>query len=305
MDYKKFFDNFVLFFALLCMAGFFWLFTQMFSGNMEKLVLKISGFTDFSQSNLSISINSFDIDAKSAYFVLENDLSEKILFTKKENLLMPIASLTKLMSAIIVIDNIEFDDSIIINKDIEDWQEIKTIKIGEEFTVENLLKLSLIESNNSAIIALAKNMTQEKFVELMNAKAKEIGMQNTKFFNETGLDLKDRDSNVSTAKDLAILSKYILLNYPEIFDITKEKEFLLCDINNTNCRIVKNTNKLLDDSNLGNRILGGKTGETKIAGGCLILLLRSNIDGEYYISIILNSNDRFAETKKIINKYGE
>ena len=316
MKFRKFLDNFVLVFALISFFGFFLIFTQIFSGNLEKFVL---GKNAYSVSNISASLEIFTINTESAYLQELNDSNEKVLFTKNENKVLPIASLTKLVSAMIVIDNIKLDEKIIITKDIEDWQEIKTIKSGEVFTAGNLLKTSLIESNNSAIIALSDIIGQEKFVELMNIKAKEIGLAETRFFNETGLDLKVNDiyeSNYSTAKDLARLVKYILQNYPEIFEITKEKDILLpvspklaseggCDVNNENCRVVKNTNKLLISDNLGNRILGGKTGETKIAGGCLLLVLNSKNNEDILISVVLNSQNRFIDTEKIINKYGD
>jgi D-alanyl-D-alanine carboxypeptidase len=218
---------------------------------------------------------------------------------------MPIASLTKLMSAIVVLGNIKLSDKIIITKDIEDWQEIKTIKENEIFTADDLLKTSLIESNNSTMIALARSLGEDKFVELMNKKAEDIGLVNTKFYNETGLDLKDKVSNFSTVEDLAKLTKYILYNYPKIFEITKQKEFLLCDIEFNYCRTVKNTNLLLNNDSLKDNVVGGKTGETKIAGGCLILVIKGKIEGEYFISIVLNSKDRFTDTEKIISKYGK
>src|SRR3989339_744126 len=282
MKFRKFLDNFFLVFALISFFGFFLIFTQIFSGNLEKFVL---GKNAYSVSNISTSLEIFTINTESAYLQELNDSNEKVLFTKNENKVLPIASLTKLVSAMIVIDNIKLDEKIIITKDIEDWQEIKTIKSGEVFTAGNLLKTSLIESNNSAIIALSDIIGQEKFVELMNIKAKEIGLAETRFFNETGLDLKENDILLPVSPKLASEGG--------------------CDVNNENCRVVKNTNKLLISDNLGNRILGGKTGETKIAGGCLLLVLNSKNNEDILISVVLNSQNRFIDTEKIINKYGD
>lgn len=304
MQYKKIFDNIILIFSLVCMAGFFWIFTQMFSGNLEKFVLKYAGYN---QGNISASLDFFSVNAESAYLVRIQNSGEKNLFFKNQDRVLPIASLTKLISAIIVIDNLKLDDQVKITKDIEDWQDIKVIKEGEVFFAKNLLEESLIESNNSAIIALSKNIGQEKFVELMNNKVKEIGLTETQFFNETGLDQKNENSNTesnySTAKDLAKLSKYILQNYPQIFEITKKPEFLLCDTSKTNCRLIKNTNQLLGNNLLKSKIIGGKTGETKNAGGCLLVLLKTKDQDDYLISIILNSPNRFKDTEKIINKF--
>jgi D-alanyl-D-alanine carboxypeptidase len=252
-------------------------------------------------------IDDIKISAKSAIYIYADNFGNKeILFEKNSNEQLLIASLSKLMSAIIVLDNVNLSQKIEITKIIEDWQtaEVKTIRSGQTFLAEDLLKTSLIESNNSAMIALANTIGQEKFVELMNKKANKIGMQSTKFFNETGLDLKDKPSNYSTAQDLVKLTEYILSNYPKIFEATKQKDFLLCDINQ-NCQTAKTTNQLLRNDLLEGKIIGGKTGETKVAKGCLLMVLKSKETNSYLVSVVLNSEDKFGETEEILNEYGK
>jgi len=300
MTFRKFIDIFVLFIAIISFIGFFIVFIKIFSGDLEKDIAQRYNFT---VSNISTSIEKFSVNAESAYFVELNSSLDQELYKKSQDKILPIASITKLVSAMIVIDNLDLSSKIKITQDIADWQEIRTINSEEEFFANDLLKLALIESNNSAIIALSQaTKSQDSFVDLMNKKSQEIKLLNTKFFNETGLDIKGKESNYSTAQDLVILSKYILNKYPEIFQITTNKDFLLCNAQKENCRTVKNTNELLRSQDFKAQIIGSKTGETKLAGGCLLLLIKSkdNID---YISIILNSKNRFKDTEKIINKY--
>ncbi len=236
-----------------------------------------------------------EINAESA-IVLESDLSgpeghtDKIIFEKNSELKLPIASLTKLMTAVISLNNYDLLKKITISKEADLQQAMKTdLKLGDVFSTADLLYIMLIESSNKAAYALSEQVGEKEFVALMNQRAKELGLKNTFYADPTGLS----SENVSTAEDLTGLAKYILKNYPEIAQISRTKEY---DVPNFG-KII-NTNQLLGEIP---EIIGGKTGFTTDAKGCLLLVVYNPKGDDYLIYIILGADDRFSEMKKLIN----
>ena len=222
---------------------------------------------------------------------------EKILYSKNENEILPIASLTKLMTALVVIEdpeNYPFKKEVRISKEAalqEDVPEYGNLKAGERKTIHELLNLMLSFSSNDAAYALAEQIGIENFINKMNQKAKEIGLENTHFSNPTGLDpenlkwnLENKDRfNYSTAKDLILLGKYILKNYPLIFEFSD----------------LRNKIQLLENQYL----IGMKTGYTDEAGGCIFLVF-SNEKDDYFLNIILGAKskeERFFQMQKLID----
>lgn len=236
-----------------------------------------------------------ELQAQSAISVESNIFgSDKIIFDKNKNYQTPIASLTKLMTAIIVLENYNLSQNIQVSQTANLQSSMqKDIKEGDIFSVENLLRITLIESSNKAAFSLAENMGVEKFVNFMNSKAKELDLLNTFFIDPTGLS----PQNISTANDLAKLTKYILKNYPKIAEISSTKEF---DI--PNYGKIYNTNELLGRFP---EIICSKTGFTNNAKGCLLLVFSKPQNNSYVINIILGAEDRFAEMKKMIEWQNE
>jgi len=156
---------------------------------------------------------------------------EKIIFEKNADGILPIASLTKLMAARVVLENPGiYDPSKIVFISAAaagqpDVPVFGNLLFGENRTVKELLDLMLFYSSNDAAYALAELMRESEFVDAMNRTAHKIGLSNTEFFNSTGLDLDNGRANFSTARDLLALSKNILEFYPEIFTITKTPGF--------------------------------------------------------------------------------
>lgn len=231
----------------------------------------------------SRQIENPKIEAKSAISVLiDSQGSEKILYEKAGDKKLPIASLTKLMTANVVLENYELS------------QEIKISETGRTFSIEYLLYPLLMESSNDAAYTLANDyneITEEIFVSLMNLKAESLGLENTHFVNPTGLDSNPPTVlNYSTAKDLVRLTKY-LLKKPLIWKILSTPKF------DTYGPELINTNELLGEIPQ----LGGKTGWTLEAGGCFLLVMEAPRSSDYIINVILGSKDRFGEMKKLID----
>jgi len=176
------------------------------------------------------------------------------------------------------------------------------LKIGESLSVKNLLYIALIESSNDAAFALTEPIGKQGFVELMNLYSKKIELENTYFVNPTGLEVGEFGElkNVSTVRDIVKLTKYILENYPQIFEITTNQSYEVLNLDNTFHHFIpQNTNELLREIP---EIIGGKTGWGIEAGGCLLLVLDNlEEEGSYFVSIILGAKDRFAEMRKLIN----
>jgi D-alanyl-D-alanine carboxypeptidase len=245
--------------------------------------------TENSAQNLEIKPP--EINAESAISV-KTDFSgeQKTIFEKNADTKLPIASLTKLMTAIVSLENYDLLKKITVSKkaDLQDPMLID-LKQGDIFLTIDFLHIMLVESSNKAAYALAEQMGEKNFIALMNQKALEIGLKNTFFEDATGLSEK----NISTAKDLAKLAEYIIKNYPEIAEITRTKSFDLPNLGK-----IENTNDLLAEIP---NIVGGKTGFTRMAKGCMLLIMDDLSGDEYFIHIILGADDRFLEAKKLID----
>ena len=175
--------------------------------------------------------SEFDIKARTA--ILQDYLSGEILFEKDPDLPIFPASMTKIMTTIIAFDLIKqgqlnLDEKFFVSENA--WRLSQAgyssmfIMVGDQITVENLLKGIIVSSGNDACVALAEGIagTEEEFSIMMTSKANEIGMLNTNFANSSGINHPD---NLSTVSDILIMSNYLIKNYPEFYEYFKEKEF--------------------------------------------------------------------------------
>src|SRR3989338_8374945 len=146
-----------------------------------------------------------------------------ILAEKNSEDLLPMASLTKLMTAIVAYKNYDLEDEITMGPKVNDWPDSsKRFIPGTVFKISELLRALLIESNNDAAMALAGKMGLDNFVAMMNGEAKELGIITTYYDNPVGFDPTSKKEiiNYSTAKELLILAREIINNYPQILEIT-------------------------------------------------------------------------------------
>jgi len=174
-----------------------------------------------------------NIEIKARTAILQDFLSGEILYEKEPDMSIYPASMTKIMTSIIAFDliksgDLKLDERFIISE--KAWR-LSTagyssmfVMIGDEVSVENLLKGIIVASGNDACIALAEGIagTEEEFAIMMTSKAKELGMQNTNFANSSGINDPD---NYSTVKDIMIMSNYLIKNHPEYYKWFSEKEF--------------------------------------------------------------------------------
>ncbi len=222
--------------------------------------------------------------------------SGELLFEKNPDERLKIASITKLMTLLIVLEENKLDDVVTVSRNAAGTPGSTMFLVaGEQITEENLIYGALIHSANDAAVALAEHNagSSAAFVVKMNNKAKELGLTNTHFSNPVGLDDSD---NYSSARDIANLGKYLYHN-PLIKKIAKIKDTEVRSVNGNYTHKLESTNKLLG-SYL--KINGLKTGTTDDAGRCLIAIAE-NKDGHEIVTVVLNSPDRFGESKILID----
>ncbi len=234
------------------------------------------------------------IDAKVG--LVYDTQSGRFLFSKNPRIKLPIASLTKILSSVIVLENLDTKETVVIPKEVLKVDDEKqSLYFGEEITVQNLLKLMLIESSNDAAYALAwyANSKEINFVDKMNEKAQLLNMSESHFLDPAGLN----DEAFSTSEDLIKLIKYSF-KYDLIWDILTEKSIVVKSVDGKIEHKVESTDQLLG---VIPDIFGGKTGNTDKALGCMILVVDIPGKNDKIISIILDSKDRFGDTKKLID----
>ena len=173
----------------------------------------------------------FEVDAKTA--ILQDYLSGEILYEKEPDMSIYPASMTKIMTSIVAFDLIKkgqlsLDEKFFVSENA--WRLANAgyssmfIMVGDEVSVENLLKGIIVASGNDACVTLAEGIagSEEEFAVMMTSKAKEIGMYNTNFSNASGINDPD---NYSTARDILIMSDYLIRNFPSYYTYFAEKEF--------------------------------------------------------------------------------
>ncbi|MEF8847412.1 MAG: serine hydrolase [Candidatus Paceibacterota bacterium] len=246
--------------------------------------------------------DKFDVElnANSAISVWTNLKDSKVLFEKKPKNSLPIASLSKLMTNFVVMD---LDETYSLNQPIVvTSKSVKQdgnfqLKPGEELTTKNLMAMSLISSSNDAAYALADYIGEKGFVGLMNYYAEKMNLDQTKFYNPTGLKVEEEPENYSSVEDLVKLSKEILRKHPLIFELSSKESYKVRELNGLVHHRIENTNILLNDYP---QIIGSKTGFTDNAKKCLLTVVKH--DQGYVINVLLGSNDRFGEMEKLINQ---
>ena len=180
-----------------------------------------------------VNLASANLDVKARTAILQDYHSGEILYEKEADTSIYPASMTKIMTSIIAFDliksgDLNLNDKFIVSENA--WRLSSSgyssmfIMVGDEVSVENLLKGIIIASGNDACVALAEGIagTEEEFAILMTTKAKEIGMENTNFANSSGINNPD---NYSTVRDILKMSKYLIDKHPKFYEMFAEKEF--------------------------------------------------------------------------------
>ena len=239
-----------------------------------------------------------EIQAKTA--LVYDTAHQEILYQKNDLYEQrPIASLTKLMTALVVLENTDLNSVFKISPNaVQTEGEMGNLRVGEELIVKSLLYALLVNSSNDAAVALAENIpfppseeTEQKFIELMNKKAASLNLKNTYFVDPSGLSAE----NYSCAWDISVMLQEVL-KYPVLEEIMQTQEIDLYSIDGKFNHHLVNTDKLLGTVP---EIIGGKTGYTEEAGNCMTAAFWSPNGQGMTITVLMDSPDRIAETKTL------
>lgn len=237
--------------------------------------------------NLQIEANAISV-----YDITQN---QKI-YGKNDNIPLPLASLTKTMTVISVLNDNYNGDAIISSNALNQIGDYG-LYLNEKWKITDLAKFSLILSSNDGALALSSY--DENFLEKTNKEAEKMGLKNSIFLNSTGLDInKNKAGAYGSSYDANLLATYALKTYPEIFEATTFPKLKLKSLSSFNHEIY-NTNTII---NKIPNLLFSKTGFTELAGGNLTIIFKDKLDHEIAITVLGSSMlGRFSDVEKIVN----
>lgn len=232
-----------------------------------------------------------DIHVNSKAFIIYDPQSRVVIAGKNEHFRFSPASSAKIMTALIVIEEYSLEKALVAENLANVEGSKMKLEEQESITVENLLYGLMLPSANDAAYVLAENYEGEikQFVRRMNEKAKALKLENTHFIDPSGYS----DGNYTTAFDLARLASYAIGN-EKFKQIVSTKEKTVYDVSGQIAHKLSNLNELLGTYGIS----GIKTGFTEEAGGVFVASI--NYEGRTYVIVVLNSQDRFEDTKNII-----
>ncbi|KKQ67364.1 MAG: D-alanyl-D-alanine carboxypeptidase [Candidatus Daviesbacteria bacterium GW2011_GWA2_38_24] len=256
-----------------------------------------SQVTEKSETKKSVTtIKSKDLPLPSftASAVLAKDLQTgEILYEKNiHNKLAP-ASTTKIMTALVAVEYFKPADVLIVYSEALVGGSTMGLNVGEQLSFRSLLYGMMLNSGNDAAFTIASNFPGgvEGFVSQMNKKVQDLKLRSTHFDNPAGFD---SSNHFSSAADLSVISEEVIRNY-QLARVVATKETSVSAWDKSTSHTLKNLNKLLAEEGM----LGIKTGFTEKAGESFVGLVERN--GRKVLTVVLNSNDRFKETKDLID----
>jgi D-alanyl-D-alanine carboxypeptidase (penicillin-binding protein 5/6) len=233
---------------------------------------------DKSLSEIDTTDYFTDIDLKAESVYVWDVQNQRALYTKNPDTQLPLASVTKLMTALLAHELVEGDSSIPITLSAIKQDGGSGFSDGESFTLKKLLDLTLLSSSNDGAYAIASAVGAQLssdakpdaklFVQAMNIRAQELGLTQTYFRNPTGLDISETEGGAyGSARDMTFLMEYILINYPDILERTQE-QFAYISNTQGQSHAFENTNPAINSIQ---GLIGSKTGYTELAGGNLVI----------------------------------
>lgn len=254
-------------------------------------------------------IVNVSIKSKAAY--VYDVLTQKVLYAKNESISLPLASLTKMMSALVAVELAPSYSTVVISSEAIKTDGDAGLMPGERWSLKSLLDFSLVSSANDGMRAVALTLgaisssnpsTEAKvddFVRMMNAKAEAVGMHNTYYINDTGLDESELEGGAyGSARDQAILMEYILKNNPTLLSATREAALVFASKDGYS-HIALNTSSIVNDIP---GLIASKTGFTDLAGGNLVVAFDPEIGRPIIISILGGTEEsRFEDMLTLVD----
>lgn len=250
------------------------------------------------------SIDAISVTADAVY--VWDVVGQRALYEKNPDRVLPLASITKLMTALVAYELVPDDTIVTISRAAAQQQSGGGLTMGESFPVKELADFALISSYNSAAYTLATAVGEllgeqdpvAQFVAAMNIKADELNLQTLEYKNPTGLDISATEAGaIGSARETAFLMEYILRNYPEVLLPTVTEETRLYNQFGDYHEAV-NTNTILADIP---NLLGSKTGFTDLAGGNLTIAFDAGYNRPIIVTVLGSTHsERFSDVKKLV-----
>lgn len=248
------------------------------------------------------------ITARAAY--VWDVREQRALYNKNAGVQLPLASLTKLMTALVAADELDANDPVRITAHAISTEGDSGFTEGEIFSRRSLTDFTLITSSNDGAYALAAaaggtgtdngEANTDAFISAMNAKAEEIGLTESYFANPTGLDISTTTSgSYGSARDMAFLMEHMLREYPELLEATREGEHIVYDSAGFHFS-AENTNEVAVQIP---GLIGSKTGYTDLAGGNLVIAFDAGLNRPVVISVLGSTRDgRFSDVMTLVQR---
>ncbi len=242
--------------------------------------------------------NAFEnISIEAQAFSVYDQTQKKKIYGKNDNVTMPIASLTKIMTVAVALNNHSLEDVVAVSPEAIKQDGDYGFFVGEKFKVEELAKFTLVGSVNDGAYLMAEK--PDDFLIQMNSKAQRIGMENTLFLNATGLDFNDQFAGAyASAENVNIMALYAFLGHRGVFSASAMPEISIKSESGFH-HSIKNTNYITEKiSNL----LFSKTGFTPLSGGNLTIIYRDKYEHDIVITVLGSTMEgRFSDMEKIID----
>lgn len=298
----------VIILVLLVITTGPYLLKQIYNNSQNKITqfAKIKKNSDVKKVNPFLNLK---LGAKSAY-VLDVDTNKKI-YGYKENEILPLASLTKLMTAVVATDMVPQSTVVIVDKNDIKEEGDSGLFVNEKWRLSDLIDFTLTSSSNDGASAIASvagsfgqnayGMPQKEakkvFIKKMNEKSKELGLISTRFLNESGLDISNNISGAyGTTRDIAYLMKYAIKNKLSVISATSIKDITRTSLSKIRHN-AKNTNEYVGDIP---GLIASKTGYTDLAGGNLVVAIDAGMSHPIIISVLGSTiSGRFKDVEKL------
>lgn len=251
-----------------------------------------------------------DLNLKAKAILVYDVADKRVLYAKNEDVQLPLASVTKLMTALVATELLPKNSNITIKSEFLREEGDSGLVAQESWNLKELLDFSLVTSSNDGMRSVASvigatklnskdyDLGRKDFIEKMNKRAKELGLDQTFFVNESGLDVGNVSGGYGSAQDINDLVKYMIRNAPEVLEATKFQR-LSIDSNDKK-HSAKNTNDIV------NKIPGlfaSKTGFTDLAGGNLVVAFDPSLGKPIIITVLGSTQEgRFEDMETLVNK---
>lgn len=259
---------------------------------IRELTILSDPFPQFIFAKYPVADKRYTPDLSATAAVIMDAPSKVFLYEKNDTLRFSPASTTKIMSALVALDYFKPTDILTVKRQIDTQGSGLGLVVGEKMTFQNLLYGMMLPSANDAAVAVADNYPggESAYVAAMNAKAKDLQLQDTHFIDPDGLD----DQDFTSAKDLVRLAS-IAIYHPVLTTVVATKEKTIQSADGKFVYDIKNRNKLLQHEG----VTGIKTGYTEDAGE--VLATSAVLHGHTYLLVVMKSDDRFADTAKLLD----